>query len=342
MGDKITVSGSGARYEVGDNIESLQFRRELTSMDIAAALPTFVITLREGVEAALVVGIVLAYLSNAGQQRLNPAVWAGIAAGLLGSVLVGVGFMGLLSALDTTQQPYAAVVKQFLEAGFGLVAIALLSWMLVWMTQQAKSLKRNIEGSISVAIAGEQSFWAVFGLIAIAVLREGFETVVFLAAQFQQGWMPTMGAIAGLVGAVGIGFLLFQLGVKINLRRFFLVMGVLLLLIVAGLVVSLLRHVDAGLLLWSQTNPGVAHLCFGNGPACVLGALVWDLSTTLPDRQFPGVLLKAFFGYTQRLYVVQAIAYLVFLLTVGSIYLQGTLGWRLWPTAKPQADAAVK
>jgi high-affinity iron transporter len=182
----------------------------------------------------------------------------------------------------------------------------------------------------------------VFGLIAIAVLREGFETVVFLAAQFQQGWMPTLGAIAGLVGAVGIGFLLFQLGVKINLRRFFLVMGVLLLLIVSGLVVSALRHTDAALLLWAQLNPTIEKLCFGSGPSCLLGAPVWDLSATLPDRQFPGVLLKAFFGYTQHLYVVQAIAYLIFLITVGGIYLQGTLGWTILPKTTSQSGAAVK
>lgn len=310
-------------------------------MDFAAALPTFVITLREGVEAALVVGIVLAYLKKANQSQLNSAVWTGIAAGLLGSVLVGIGFMGTLQALQSTDQPYAPVIKQVLEGGFGLVAIALLSWMLVWMTQQAKSLKSDIESSLSAALEqGDRSFWGVFGLIAIAVLREGFETVVFLAAQFQQGWLPALGAISGLVGAVIIGVLLFQLGVRINLRRFFLVMGVLLLLIVSGLVVSALRHLDAALLLWSQINPAIAQLCISQSDACLLGPQVWDLSTTLPDRQFPGVVLKAFFGYTQRLYAVQAIAYLVFLMTVGTIYLNGTLGWKLF-SANPQADAAA-
>lgn len=290
-------------------------------MNIAAALPTFVITLREGVEAALVVGIVLAYLKQANQTRLNSAVYAGIAVGILASGLVGVLFRGILAALDASDNGYARVVKLALEGVFGGVAIALLSWMLVWMTRQARALKSEVEGSITAALQQENAAWGVFGLITIAVLREGFETVLFIAAQFQQGSMPVLGAIAGLLGATLIGFLLFQLGVKINLRQFFQIMGVLLLLIVSGLVVSALRHFDAALITLSQVDPRYANLCPATG-SCFLGPQVWDLSAVLPDRQFPGVVLKAFFGYTQKLYLGQAIAYLVFLVLVGRTYLQ--------------------
>jgi high-affinity iron transporter len=290
------------------------------------ALPTFVVTLREGVEAALVVGIVLAYLNKANQTRLNGWVWAGIGAGLAASALVGAIFLGTLRSLSLSSQDYAPVIKQGLEAGFGIIAIGLLSWMLVWMTRQARSMKSEVEGSIQSALNDQRGAgWGVFGLITIAVLREGFETVVFLAAQFQQGWVPTLGAIAGLGGAVIIGFLLFQLGVKINLRLFFQGMGILLLLIVAGLVVSALRHADAALVLFSQINPDYADLCPATG-ACILGPQVWDTSGILPDRQFPGIVLKALFGYTQNLYLVQAIAYLVFLGTVGTLYLQSIAG----------------
>lgn len=297
-------------------------------MDFSAALPTFVVTLREGVEAALVVGIVLAYLKKLDRTALNRWVYGGIATGLVISVLVGFVFRGLLLALDASDQAYAPVVKQFLEAGFGGVAVVLLSWMLLWMTQQARSMKAEVEGSITAALQQvEQAGWGVFGLILIAVLREGFETVIFITAQVQQGWIPAIGAVAGLVGAVAIGFLLFQLGIKINLRRFFQVMGVLLLLIVAGLVVSVLRHLDQALTLLAQVNPAV-DFCFPSSPSCILGSLVWDASKVLPDRQFPGVVLKAFFGYTQRLYWVQAVAYSVFLLTMGYLYLQRITGWK--------------
>ena len=289
-------------------------------MDLSSALPTFVVTLREGTEASLVVGIVLAYLKKAGQSRFNSWVFAGIAAGLVGSLLVGVLFNGLLLALDSSDQVYAPIWKQLLEGGFGLVAIGLLSWMLVWMTQQARQMKSEVENSIVSALQqGDAAGWGLFGLITIAVLREGFETVVFLTAQFQQGWIPALGAVAGLIGATGIGFLLFQLGVKINLRQFFQVMGLLLLLIVSGLVVSALRHFDQAAGLYSQL--GDANLCF-SADSCILGPLVWNLSSVLPDRQFPGILLKAFFGYTQTLYLAQAVGYLVFLVSVGWLYLR--------------------
>ncbi len=297
-------------------------------MDFSSALPTFVVTLREGTEAALVVGIVLAYLKKAEQTRLNPWVWAGIAAGILGSGLVGVLFNGVLAALASSDQAYAPVLKQLLEASFGVIAIGLLSWMLVWMTRQARQLKSEVEGSIGAVLQqGDRAGWGVFGLVTIAVLREGFETVVFIAAQFQQGWIPVLGAVLGLLGATGIGYLLFQLGVKINLRQFFQVMGLLLLLIVSGLVVSALRHFDKAASLYSQL--GETNLCF-SAPSCILGPLVWDLSPVLPDRQFPGILLKAFFGYTQTLYLVQAVAYLVFLGVVGAIYLQSIGVQRPW------------
>lgn len=305
-------------------------------IDFTAALPTFVVTLREGVEAALVVGIVMAYLKQADRQQLYSWVYGGIAVGIVTSVLIGIGFNALLLGLETTNQVYAPVIKQGLEGMFGVVAIVLLSWMLVWMTRQAKSLKGEVETSISAALQqSDRAGWAVFGLIAIAVLREGFETVVFIAAKFQQGWIPAIGAFAGLAMATVIGVLLFQLGVKINLRRFFQVMGVLLLLIVAGLVVSALRHFDTALILLSQIDPRFADLCPATG-SCKLGSLVWDASQVLPDRQFPGILLKAFFGYTQTLYVGQAIAYVGFLAIVGGTYLQSITGWKL--TAEGDRD----
>jgi len=304
-------------------------------MDITEALPTFVITLREGVEAALVVGIVLAYLNKAGQERLNAWVYGGIASGIAASLLIGIIFNGVMRTLAQSDQPYAPVIKPLIEGIFGGVAIALLTWMLIWMTQQARSLKGEIEGSVSMALQKTDAGWGIFGLILIAVLREGFETVVFISAQFQQGWLPVVGAIAGLLGATGIGFLLFRLGVKINLRQFFQVMGVLLLLIVSGLVVGALRHFNGAVEALAQVDPQFTTLCPETRASCILGGQVWDLSQVLPDRQFPGILLKAFLGYTQQLYWVQAIAYLAFLLTVGGIYFQ-SLNGKLLPASNPE------
>ncbi len=297
-------------------------------MDVSAVLPTFFVTLREGFEAALVVGIVFACLKKAQQMSLARWVYGGVLAGILASVLVGLLLGGILQQLAASNALYAPVFRQFLEAAFGLFAIAMLSWMLVWMTVQAKSLKSEVEGAVGAALQGNNGAgWGVFSLIFIAVLREGFETVLFIVAQFQQGWtLPTLGAISGLTLATLMGFLLFALGVKINIRLFFQIMGVLLLLIVAGLVMGALKHIDAGMALLSQLNSSYEALCFSGTDSCILGTQVWNGSEILPDKQFPGIILKTLFGYRQTLFLGQIVAYVAFLGIVGSAYFQAVSG----------------
>ena len=295
-------------------------------MDFTAALPTFVITLREGVEAALVVGIVLACLKKANAGQLNPWVYAGVIVGLIASVLVGVLFSWGIQALSTSYPQYSPVIEPLLEAVFGLLAIAMLSWMLIWMTQQAKHLKAEVEGAVTAAITQESSAgWGIFTLILIAVLREGFETVLFIVAKFQQGLVPALGAIGGIAVAAGIGVLLFKWGVKINIRLFFQVMGVLLLLIVAGLVVSSIADFDETVNTLAQMNRQSEGLCFyyerfAKYHSCILGPMVWNTTSVLPDDKFPGLVLKALFGYRAKLYLVQAVAYLVFMFAIGGLY----------------------
>jgi high-affinity iron transporter len=312
-------------------------------MELSAALPTFLITLREGVEAALVVGIVLACLKKAQQSQLNPWVYAGVGTGIVASGLVGIVFGGILQAVGQSDWQYAPAIAPSLKAGFCLVAIAMLSWMLIWMTKQAKSLKGEVEGAVNAALfegktpsqlpeetrknsLESQAGWGVFTLIFIAVLREGFETVVFILAQFERGWTPVLGAFAGLIGAFAIGTLLFKWGVKINLRLFFQIMGVFLLLIVSGLVISALKSANLAVIEFSAIAPQFANWCHGGTDSCILGPQVWDASQILPDNRFPGVVLKALFGYRSQLYLVQAIAYLVFLITAGGLYFQSITG----------------
>ena len=316
-------------------------------MDFSAALPTFVITLREGVEAALVVGIVLACLKKAKAGHLNPWVYAGVAIGLVASALVGVLFSWVIQSLSATYPQYAPVIEPLLEAVFGVIAIAMLSWMLIWMTQQAKYLKGEVEGAVTAAIKqGDGAGWGVFTLILIAVLREGFETVLFIVAKFQQGLVPALGAIGGIAVAAGIGVLLFKWGVKINIRLFFQVMGVLLLLIVAGLVVSSLSHFDESIKTLAQMDRKSADLCFyyerfAKDHSCILGPLVWNTSSILPDAQFPGVVFKALIGYRDKIYVVQAVAYLLFMFTIGSLYFN-SLGVPVGASVQREKSASRK
>jgi high-affinity iron transporter len=297
-------------------------------MDFSSLIPTFIITLREGVEAAIVVGIVLACLTKAKQRHLKIWVYLGILGGLIVSALMGGLFGWMIQALGAA----SPIAEPLLEGVFSLVAVVLLSWMLIWMTGQARYLKTQVEEGVSFALkTSNGSAWAVFSLVFIAVLREGFETVVFIAAKFQQGTLPALGAIAGIGVAAGIGILMFKWGVRLNLQLFFKVMGFLLLFLVAGLIVTALGKFDTVMQILAGQNRASEALCFyyerfARNPSCVLGSTVWDLSKVLPEDRFPGILLSALFGYAERLYLVQAIAYIVFLLTIGSIYFQSLAG----------------
>ncbi|BCL37329.1 FTR1 family protein [Nostoc sp. MS1] len=301
-------------------------------MDFSTALPTYFITLREGVEAALVVGIVLALLKKAKQSRLNSWVYAGVGVGIVVSALIGVLFTWIIKVVTAANPQYASVVEPMLEGVFSVLAIAMLSWMLLWMTKQARFMKAQVEGAITEALTQDANAgWGVFSLILVAVVREGFETVLFVAANFQQGIVPAVGAIAGLASATAIGVLLFKLGVKINIRQFFQVMGVLLVLIVAGLVVSALNHFDEAIANLALSNRASEDLCFyyehfTKIHSCILGPLVWNTEKILPDEQFPGIVLKSLFGYREHLYIVEAVGYLVFLLTVGGLYFRSLTG----------------
>lgn len=299
-------------------------------MDFSVALPIFAITLREGVEAALVVGIVMAYLKKADRSYLNPWVFGGIGIGVLASFVVGILLNWFLKQVESTEPSQAAFYGQLWQGALGLTAIAMLSWMLVWMTENAKALKGEIEGQIGKAIANEQSAgFAVFTLILIAVLREGFEVVIFISAKLQGGFVPIIAAIAGLVCAVAIGMAIFQFGIRINLKIFFQAMGVFLLLIVAGLVISAIGHLDKAVAAYAELSQ--TSLCFPTDAtpdlsSCLLGGLVWDVHGILPDKEFPGILLKALFGFRDRLFLGQAIGYFTFLAAAGFLYFQSLAG----------------
>ncbi|NEP62321.1 MAG: hypothetical protein F6K31_36220 [Symploca sp. SIO2G7] len=287
-------------------------------MNIAPALPTAIVTLREGVEAALVVGIVLACLNKAKRNTLNRWVFGGVLAGLIGSVLIGT-FLGLgLQQLQYVMPNAQGLLKPILGILFGGVAIVMLSWMLLWMTHQARSLKTEIGATVNTAITSESAGLSIFSLVCIAVLREGFEAILFLFTQPQTLAISLVGVGLGLVGAILIGVSLFRWGISINLKLFFQVMGVLLLLIISGLVVSVCRNIDIVLLFLSRLN--TLDLCLGTGPSCVLGPIIWDASGVLPDKQLPGVILKVLLGYRDRIYLIQLLAYVSFWLVIGSRY----------------------
>ena len=288
-------------------------------MDLTAAFPTFIVTLREGFEAALVVGIVVACLQKAQQTQLYRWVYFGVIGGILASVGVGIILANTVQSLAIAGGIYAPIIKQILAASFGLIAIAMLSWMLLWMSKQARSMKGEMQSAIDNALSKNNAGTGIFLLIFIAVLREGFETVLFILAKFQESWLfPITGAVAGLIAAGVMGWLLFAIGININIRLFFQIMGVFLLLIVGGLVLSASYHFDQFVSMLSELSTN--SFCFSGSSSCLLGIQIWDGSVLLPDQTFPGIILKALFGYRQTLYLIQVIIYFSFLLVVGSAY----------------------
>ncbi len=311
-------------------------------MDLISALPTFILTLREGVEAALVVGIVMAYLKKSGQSYLKSWVYWAIGVGIALSAATGVAFQWVIQNLGAANQQYASSIEPAIEGFFGLLAIVMLSWMLIWMTKHAKTLKQEVEGAVDNAVhAQAKNGWRIFGLVFFAIMREGFETVLFIASKLQQGIFPALGAVGGVVAATVIGMLMFKWGVRLNIRRFFAIMGILLLLIIGGLVVTSLARFDQAVGAMASSSRESQSMCFFYErfakPAdkdCILGPMVWNLSKIMPEEAFPGVVFNTLFGYVQRLYLVQAISYIFFLVTVGSLYLQPTWLKNLMPMGK--------
>src|SRR4051794_17122663 len=213
-------------------------------------LPTFVIGLREGVEAALIVGIIAAFLRQEGRRDALRWVWLGVLAALAICSAVGVALQVLDAELPQRQQ-------EGLETVVGLVAVGMVSGMIVWMRRHARGMARELRASAGAALA-QGSVGALVGMAFFAVIREGLETVVFLLAAFQTATNPTtagLGALLGVLCAVGIGVAIYRGGIKLNLTRFFRATGVVLVFVAAGLVASALHTAhEAGWVNFGQES----------------------------------------------------------------------------------------
>ena len=211
-------------------------------------LPTFVIALREGVEASLIVGILAAFIRRQGRPDALRALWAGVALAAILCLAVGVGLRALDKSLPREgQEGLAAVI--------GLVAVAMVTYMIVWMRRNARGLKAQLQGDVAGALASG-STWALVAMAFLAVLREGLGPAVFLLAAFQDASDPTAagaGAVLGLLVAVAIGIGLYRGGLKLDLARFFRVTGAVLVIVAAGLVAaSLHAAAEAGWIAGGQ------------------------------------------------------------------------------------------
>ena len=236
---------------------------------VASAL----ITLREGLEAALIVGIVLSVLRRLGRLDRSRPVWAGVLAAVGVSVVIGLAFNALGVAFEGRGEEIFEGVAMLLAAG-------VLTWMIFWMQRQGRQIQAELESDVRQAV-NTGSGWALFSLAFVAVVREGIETVLFLtAAAFSATPTQTLiGGALGLVGAVVLGWLMFAAGKRLDVRPFFRVTGVLLTLFAAGLVAHGVHELQEAALLPTL----VEH--------------VWDVNHILNENGVVGSLLKALLGY---------------------------------------------
>lgn len=265
-------------------------------------LIAFLIMLREGIEAALIVGIVAGFFKQSGHSRLMPKVWLGVALAAL--MCLGIGY-GIHSATGEIPQKE----QEFVVGVIGLVAVAMLTYMILWMKKAARSMKQQLQDSVQTALnRGNGQGWALVGMAFLAVAREGLESVFFLLAVFQQSptWSMPVGAVLGLLAAVVIGALIYQGGMRLNLAKFFRWTGAFLIVVAAGLVAGSLRALhEAG--VWNH-----------------LQEVVFDSSKYLHEDSPLGVLLGGFFGYTDHPTQGEVLAWLLYLVPVMIWFLHGS------------------
>lgn len=254
-------------------------------------LAPFLIMLREGIEAALITGIIAAYLRQTGRSSWMPAIWIGVFLAVAMSLFVGAG-------LQLVSAEFPQKAQELFEALVGFVAVIVLTFMVFWMRKAARSLKSELQQSIDQALASSSSAtWALIGMVFFAVAREGLESVFFLLAIFQQSPGPgaPVAALAGILVSIVIGLGIYRGGLRLNLRRFFQWTSAFILFVAAGILASALGNLhEAG--IWNS-----------------LQAHTYDLSQVLPTSSTLGSILSGLLGYQEAPTIGQTLIYVIFL-----------------------------
>ena len=239
-------------------------------------LPTFVIGLREGVEASLIVGIVAAFLQQQGRRDALRAMWAGVIAAILICTAVAVALQVLDQELPKRQQ-------EGLETIVAAVAVGMVTFMIVWMRRHARDLAGQLRANAASALA-DGSAWALVAMAFFAVVREGIETAVFLLAALNASGNATSagtGAVLGILCAIVIGVGIYRGGVHLNLARFFRFTAVVLVLVAAGLVASAI-HTAHEANWFNDLQAGGVDMSWLVRPGTIVGALLTGMFGVQP------------------------------------------------------------
>lgn len=276
-------------------------------------LANALIGLREGLEASLIVSILIAYLVRTGRRDALPRIWAGVAAAVSLSLLAG-------AVLTWTSASLSFRAQELLGGTLSIIAVGFVTWMVFWMRRAARSLKGDLEGKVEGALGAGGT--ALVAVAFLAVAREGLETALFLWAAAQSsgsGPVPLTGALLGLAAAVALAWLLYTRAVKLDLGRFFTVTGALLIVVAAGVLSYGIHDLQE-----AQFLPGLSSLAF-------------DVSAQVPPGSWYATLLKGTINFNPVTTWLQAVAWLAYLVPVGLLYLRRARPSR--PAARAVATA---
>lgn len=264
----------------------------------------FIIALREGVEAALIVSIILAYLSQLGRGDRAQVVWWGTGLAIALSVALGTLIFAVGAEFEGT-------AEQVFEGLVTLSAVGVLTWMIFWMRRQGARIRSELQGKVDSALV--TGGVALAALAFFAVLREGVETALFLFAAAKGTAVEAGGVGAQLVGAtlglglaIALGVLIYRGGIRMNLRTFFRVTGTILIVVAAGLFAYSVHELQEA------------------GWFAFLTATAFDLSAPLSDRQGVGAILRGLVGYNAGPSVLEVLSWAAYLVVIGALYLRPT------------------
>jgi high-affinity iron transporter len=262
-------------------------------------LSSALIGLREGLEAALVVSILIAFLVKADQRTSLKWVWAGVAAALVVCVVIGTVIAYTIGELRFEQQ-------EIVGGSLSIIAVAFVTWMIFWMRATARALASELRGKLSSALQIGPVAVGVMALLAVG--REGLETMAFFYANVRTAEAgthePLIGFVVGIAVAIVLGWLIYRGAVKFNLGRFFQITGALLVFVAAGILAYGLHDLQEARVL-----PGLDSLAF-------------DLSGPMPEDSWYGALLKGLLNYSAQTTVLQAIAWLAYVAVVLTLFLK--------------------
>ncbi|HEY6574587.1 MAG TPA: iron uptake transporter permease EfeU [Mycobacterium sp.] len=264
-------------------------------------LANFLIGLREGLEAALIVSILIAYLVKSGRRHLLPQIWIGVGIAVAVSLAFG-------AALTFGPKGLTFEAQELIGGLLSIVAVVFVTWMIFWMAKAARTLSGELRAQLDKA--ADAGRWSLTVVAMLAVGREGLETALFLwaATQAAAGGTgstagPLLGAALGLVLAMVLGYLIYRGALKINLGRFFTWTGAFLIVIAAGVLAYGVHDLqEAGLL------PGLNNLAF-------------DVSGVIPPTSWYGTVLKGVFNFSPATTVLQAAAWLLYFIPTLAIFL---------------------